>query len=136
MTNSAILNGLLSMLYGIWKILFDVIGCRIFNIFASIDVMNELNASRRKRVFEAAKFAIEKGDTDCPICYSCLEDPILLKCRHVFCEECLFSWLGGAFGTGQRMECPLCTAEILDSIWLEAKPLYWNGATSGNIVIY
>lgn len=30
---------------------------------------------------------------ECSICLNCLKDPMLTKCGHRFCSECIRAWL-------------------------------------------
>lgn len=53
------------------------------------------------------------GDT-CPICLQTLEAPVMLRaCYHVFCDECLRTWVASAALMGVRPPpCPLCKARF------------------------
>ena len=39
---------------------------------------------------------------ECPICTDHIKNPLILKCKHQFCDECIHSWLE------QKNTCPLC----------------------------
>lgn len=54
---------------------------------------------------EAAKLLRGKDvpSDDCPICKSSFSDPsVQLKCNHIFCMNCIFTWLD------QQYTCPNC----------------------------
>lgn len=44
----------------------------------------------------------------CPICLDTLEAPVLTRCGHWFCHECIL----GAMGVGDAPKCPLCRAAV------------------------
>lgn len=56
-------------------------------------------------------FAIGKEDV-CPICYDAFEQPVLTKCGHVFCKECLGDLVDYARGHGRIPVCPMCRAKL------------------------
>eukprot|EP00958_Prasinococcus_capsulatus_P001985 scaffold179_cov368-Prasinococcus_capsulatus_cf.AAC.25 len=62
---------------------------------------------------------MEAGDY-CAICQGETQTPIMLKCSHIFCEECVSRWLE------KEPTCPLCRA-VIKSVGVKS---YGNGATS------
>lgn len=62
-----------------------------------------------------------------PICVICHEEyttPVLLTCKHIFCENCVSTWLD------RERTCPLCRAPITDD------PVYRDGHTTHFIQLY
>ena len=51
---------------------------------------------------------IEESNEKCVICYQELEDPVALKCRHVFCRPCIDRWLLN------HCTCPLCMKKVIN----------------------
>ncbi|VDD91697.1 unnamed protein product [Enterobius vermicularis] len=49
----------------------------------------------------------------CAICFANYDTPIELSCRHIFCEECISTWLD------KEHSCPLCRAIVTkeDNFW-------------------
>nr|XP_018917969.1 PREDICTED: TNF receptor-associated factor 6 [Bemisia tabaci] len=47
---------------------------------------------------------------ECPVCLSCLKDPVLTKCGHRFCESCIHMWL-----EKRSKSCPIDGAALEDS---------------------
>ncbi|CAJ0958350.1 unnamed protein product, partial [Mesorhabditis belari] len=68
---------------------------------------------------------IRAVESQCSICYSDLKTPLKLVCAHIFCEECVDTWLE------EKHTCPLCRATIdkEDKSWK-------SGATSKFVRIY
>mmetsp|Transcript_7191 Transcript_7191/g.10948 ORF Transcript_7191/g.10948 Transcript_7191/m.10948 type:complete len:583 (+) Transcript_7191:87-1835(+) len=60
----------------------------------------------------------------CSVCLSIVEHPVLTKCSHVFCKNCLNEWLA------QKRNCPKCKTNLENSddiLPLEtASPLAWR----------
>uniref|UniRef100_A0A1B6J2U8 RING-type E3 ubiquitin transferase n=1 Tax=Homalodisca liturata TaxID=320908 RepID=A0A1B6J2U8_9HEMI len=44
---------------------------------------------------------------ECPICLTCLKDPLLTSCGHRFCQECIHQWLKQEDGT-----CPIDSYQL------------------------
>ena len=44
----------------------------------------------------------------CTICLETCKDPYALKCKHVFCTDCIIEWLKNAD------TCPICRSNIID----------------------
>lgn len=42
----------------------------------------------------------------CPICFDSPHRGVILNCRHVFCEACIFEWLD------KEKSCPVCRTEV------------------------
>lgn len=42
----------------------------------------------------------------CLLCFSCISEPTLTECGHVFCWHCLLEWLS------YKQQCPLCKHDI------------------------
>lgn len=56
----------------------------------------------------------------CPICQEDVCLPIMLRCRHIFCEDCVLRWLD------RQSTCPLCRAPIAtDPQWRDGSTAAW-----------
>ncbi|XP_061528750.1 RING finger and transmembrane domain-containing protein 2 isoform X3 [Phycodurus eques] len=66
----------------------------------------------------------EAGDV-CAICQADFREPVALLCQHVFCEECLNSWLD------RERACPLCRATVVETV-----RCWKDGTTSAHFQIY
>ncbi|KAI3808955.1 hypothetical protein L1987_24918 [Smallanthus sonchifolius] len=68
-----------------------------------------LKALSRKEVnygsHATAEQVSEAGDL-CAICQEKMEAPILLRCKHIFCEDCVSEWFE------RERTCPLCRALV------------------------
>ncbi|XP_033747746.1 RING finger and transmembrane domain-containing protein 2-like [Pecten maximus] len=49
----------------------------------------------------------------CPICQDDYKDPVMLNCKHIFCEDCVSVWFD------REKTCPMCRAQIHtdNSLW-------------------
>ncbi|MED6211846.1 hypothetical protein PIB30_077494 [Stylosanthes scabra] len=56
----------------------------------------------------------------CAICQEKMRAPLLLHCKHLFCEECVSEWLE------RERTCPLCRANVKSADLLT----YGDGSTS------
>ena len=45
----------------------------------------------------------------CPICHDNLQEPTILHCKHIFCEECAATWFD------KERTCPMCRAEVKEN---------------------
>lgn len=55
-----------------------------------------------------------KGNDDerqCPICLDMMESPVISKCGHLFCPDCLFQ----VMGREESCMCPVCRAFVIKS---------------------
>ena len=50
----------------------------------------------------------EVGDC-CSICQDTMSQPLKLRCKHIFCEECIGEWLE------RDITCPLCRCDFYSS---------------------
>ncbi|KAH9503948.1 RING finger and transmembrane domain-containing protein 2 [Bulinus truncatus] len=64
---------------------------------------------------------LEKGN-QCPICQDTVNDPIMLPCKHIFCEQCVSIWFD------REKTCPMCRAEITAE-----SPVWKDGNTSSHL---
>ena len=62
---------------------------------------------------------MECGDC-CTICHEKMRQPIKLRCKHVFCEDCVCQWFE------RERTCPLCRAVIKPA----GMKSYGDGGTS------
>lgn len=53
---------------------------------------------------------------DCPVCFEPIPHPVMLACRHCFCNECLLALLEAG-----EHKCPLCQLELNGQAVLEAQ---------------
>ncbi|OWF55281.1 RING finger and transmembrane domain-containing protein 2-like [Mizuhopecten yessoensis] len=53
-----------------------------------------------------------RGD-GCPICQDDYKDPVMLDCKHIFCDDCVAVWFD------REKTCPMCRAQIHtdNSMW-------------------
>ncbi|KAJ8937464.1 hypothetical protein NQ314_011853 [Rhamnusium bicolor] len=65
-----------------------------------------------------SKDQIQTAGDHCPICHDEYDSPVLLQCRHIFCESCVTTWFD------REQTCPLCRAKIVDD------PSWRDGSTS------
>ncbi|KAG9160881.1 hypothetical protein Leryth_008708 [Lithospermum erythrorhizon] len=49
---------------------------------------------------------VNAGGDLCAICQEKMHDPILLRCKHIFCEDCVSEWFE------RERTCPLCRALV------------------------
>jgi len=52
--------------------------------------------------------ALKSGEKLCSICVQVYDNPIILKCNHVYCANCIFSWIKQK----SSYYCPYCKAPI------------------------
>lgn len=56
---------------------------------------------------------ISKCDYKCIICYEEQEDPVALRCGHIFCYKCIKRWIS------DHSTCPLCRTMFVDFKYIE-----------------
>ncbi|KAF5301160.1 hypothetical protein FQA39_LY10838 [Lamprigera yunnana] len=71
-----------------------------------------------------SKDQIQTAGNSCPICHDEYDTPILLQCRHIFCESCVSTWFD------REQTCPLCRAKIVDD------PSWRDGSTTFFIQLF
>lgn len=60
----------------------------------------------------------------CPICQDAYQEPTMLHCKHIFCEECVATWFD------RDNTCPMCRAKVSED------PSWRDGATSQFIQLF
>jgi len=60
----------------------------------------------------------------CPICQDAYQEPTMLHCKHIFCEECVATWFD------RDTTCPMCRAKVSED------PSWRDGATSQFIQLF
>lgn len=68
---------------------------------------------------------IKSRGENCPICQDDYQDPIMLSCKHIFCENCVSVWFD------REKTCPMCRAEIQTD-----NPQWRDGSTSSHLQWY
>nr|XP_022919831.1 RING finger and transmembrane domain-containing protein 2 isoform X2 [Onthophagus taurus] len=71
-----------------------------------------------------SKEQIQTAGDHCPICHDEYDSPILLHCRHIFCESCVLTWFD------REQTCPLCRAKVVDD------PSWRDGSTTFFIQLF
>ncbi|KAF2900662.1 hypothetical protein ILUMI_05525 [Ignelater luminosus] len=67
-----------------------------------------------------SKDQIQTAGNHCPICHDEYDSPVLLQCRHIFCESCVSTWFD------REQTCPLCRAKIVDDpSWRDGSTTYF-----------
>eukprot|EP01111_Echinosteliopsis_oligospora_P016049 TRINITY_DN6549_c0_g1_i1.p1 TRINITY_DN6549_c0_g1~~TRINITY_DN6549_c0_g1_i1.p1 ORF type:complete len:436 (-),score=114.92 TRINITY_DN6549_c0_g1_i1:25-1284(-) len=84
-----------------------------FKFAPLVDKVRNLSLSLRRYIFRevqygkyATKEQIAQVGDHCPICQEKLASPIILRCSHIFCEDCVSEWLQ------REKTCPMCRASI------------------------
>lgn len=85
-----------------------------------------------KLLFKDTKFGVQptaeeinsRGE-NCPICQDDYQDPVMLSCKHIFCENCVSIWFD------REKTCPMCRAEIQSD-----NPVWQDGSTSAHLQWY
>lgn len=67
---------------------------------------------------------LRQRGTTCPICQDEFKEPILLVCKHIFCENCVSLWFD------REKTCPMCRAQITDD------PQWQDGSTTPSLQWY
>ncbi|XP_067015785.2 RING finger and transmembrane domain-containing protein 2 [Anabrus simplex] len=67
------------------------------------------------------KDQLHLAGNQCPICHDEYETPVLLHCRHIFCEACVATWFD------RVQTCPLCRAKVVDDpSWRDGTTTYFT----------
>ena len=61
-----------------------------------------------KRVLEL----INKNEELCGICCGFYNNPIVLKCKHIYCASCIFNWITSQQKKNRNGHCPYCKTFI------------------------
>ncbi|XP_061674128.1 RING finger and transmembrane domain-containing protein 2 isoform X1 [Syngnathoides biaculeatus] len=106
----------------------------IYSLCKSFDICGRASTLRRALVLlccsqsygvrAGSQQCSEAGDI-CAICQADFREPVALLCQHVFCEECLNSWLD------RERACPLCRATVVETV-----RCWKDGTTSAHFQIY
>ncbi|XP_046568202.1 E3 ubiquitin-protein ligase RNFT1-like [Haliotis rubra] len=99
----------LSILWGLWREL--------------IKAFNRLRVQANFGVKPTPSELKNRGE-HCPICQDDYKEPVMLTCKHVFCEDCVSLWFD------RERTCPMCRAQITDN------PHFQDGSTSFHLQWY
>ncbi|CAF0721520.1 unnamed protein product [Brachionus calyciflorus] len=98
----------------------------IFKLNQIYNAVNELLQSIRDLLlsipYGTTPVVSNMDDVLCPICQDKLKKPINLKCQHIFCQDCVCTWLD------KENSCPMCRTKIFVK-----KPKFRDGSTSFSI---
>ncbi|CAF1220080.1 unnamed protein product [Adineta steineri] len=98
---------------------------KLYNIYKTlVQLRGSLKEAFQTLPFPSASIN-ELRENMCPICQSEYQDPIILTCKHVFCEECVSSWLD------RNASCPLCRCKLPIG-----QANFRDGFTSGYLIWY
>uniref|UniRef100_A0ACD5TM93 Uncharacterized protein n=1 Tax=Avena sativa TaxID=4498 RepID=A0ACD5TM93_AVESA len=64
---------------------------------------------------------------ECNVCFDMADDPVVTKCGHLFCWECLYQWL---HVHSQHRECPVCKGQVADDAII---PIYGRGGSAASV---
>ncbi|KPA80131.1 hypothetical protein ABB37_05123 [Leptomonas pyrrhocoris] len=73
--------------------------------------------------------AAPAADFSCAICLDTATEPVVTRCGHLFCWECLDHWLHSPAGVP---ECPVCKGRVDERIAGDIIPLYGKGKHAAN----
>ena len=116
--NQGLIMGLL--LCGIY------VSIKLFQVFSKVsELWAVVRFFFRDQYYGTAVSKTELTDTQCPICQEEVEDPIMLHCKHVFCDVCITSWFD------RHPTCPMCRARITTT-----PPIWRDGSTSALVQFF
>lgn len=78
---------------------------RLATMQAELARLEDKLANLRERVSQLS-------EKTCPICMDNYDNPIMLPCTHVFCGQCLLTWMRSGQHNGQGRACPQCRTRI------------------------
>lgn len=61
-----------------------------------------------RQILDAARITAMGDITECSICLDSPEAPVITKCRHVFCRDCISNFISECARSGNPTACPLC----------------------------
>lgn len=64
------------------------------------------------------------ADFSCIICLESAAEPVVTRCGHLFCWDCLYHWLSSPAGA---LECPMCKGRVDPHLVGDIIPLYGKG---------
>ncbi|RNE97398.1 E3 ubiquitin-protein ligase RNF5 [Trypanosoma conorhini] len=67
---------------------------------------------------------MSREDFSCGICYDLATEPVVTRCGHLFCWNCLDQWLGRRDAVP---ECPVCRGRVDKRLQGDIIPLYGKG---------
>ncbi|KAH9860476.1 hypothetical protein J1614_011807 [Plenodomus biglobosus] len=98
-------------------------------------VMNQLEAEGIVDLTEENKVALQKmlqlsieSQEDCPICLDTYKEPVITKCAHIFCLDCVDRVIE------TQHKCPMCRAELESTASTTVKPAKETSLLSGGAI--
>lgn len=64
---------------------------------------------------------------ECNVCFDMAAEPVVTKCGHLFCWECLYQWL---HVHSYHRECPVCKGQVADDAII---PIYGRGGSAASV---
>ncbi|KAF8728236.1 hypothetical protein HU200_018828 [Digitaria exilis] len=64
---------------------------------------------------------------ECNVCFDMAAEPVVTKCGHLFCWECLYQWL---HVHSNHRECPVCKGQVADDAII---PIYGRGGSAASV---
>lgn len=112
---------------------FSILLLVLYIVFKGADLygrLKELRKGLRKFLADLSygsspsEMQLQSYDNQCPMCLDKFQEPIVLSCKHIFCEECISKWFN------QEHTCPMCRANVIDH------PQWRDGVTSGSLQLW
>jgi len=73
---------------------------------------------------------VGKENCDCNICSQLVEDPIILKCEHFYCKQCIVEKNKEAENLEKKVECPECQQEFNPSEDMKPPTIFMRNVLS------
>jgi hypothetical protein len=64
---------------------------------------------------------------ECNVCFDMAAEPVVTKCGHLFCWECLYQWL---HVHSEHHECPVCKGQVAKDAVI---PIYGRGGSAAKV---
>ncbi|XP_041482549.1 helicase-like transcription factor isoform X2 [Lytechinus variegatus] len=75
------------------------------NLCHATDVSEKTDEEKAQLVATLVSFLSQGADEECCICLESIQDPVITRCAHVFCQRCIGEVI---ISEKERARCPLC----------------------------
>ncbi|ESN98613.1 hypothetical protein HELRODRAFT_67009 [Helobdella robusta] len=101
--------------------------CKSFDVYAKAkDLIKSISIFSNFQIYGSTPSAQQLAvyNNMCAVCHDAFVSPVQLPCGHIYCDECITSWLD------RERTCPMCRSKMQDG------PKWRDASTSGNLQLF